>query len=250
MAGHPDPAHPLAKDAMRQKNALIIRHVPYEGVAGYRAPIEAAGYHVDRIDVTDPAFSSVDLREPDLLIMMGGPMGVYEQDRHPWISCQLRRLALRLEADRPTLGVCFGAQMMAAALGAEVYAGPVKEVGFHSVTIHDHALDGPLRHLVDVPILHWHGDTFTLPDNVDLIASSHVYDHQAFRRGTNILALQFHAEMGLDPRFDAWIKEWPGSVIEAGGDEASLRAMHDAMGPVAVAAGQAMIAEWLGKIEG
>ncbi|MFA7597096.1 MAG: glutamine amidotransferase [Novosphingobium sp.] len=234
---------------MSAKRALIIRHVPYEGVAGYREPIEAAGYEVDRIDVSDPAFSALDLCEPDLLIMMGGPMGVYEQDRYPWIGCQLRRLARRLDADRPTLGVCFGAQMIAAALGGHVYPGPVKEVGFHSVRIHDHALDSPLRHIVDVPILHWHGDTFTLPDNVDLLASSHVYEHQAFRRGRSLLALQFHAEMGLDPRFNAWIEEWPESVAEAGGDETSLRAAHDTLGPAAVQAGQAMIAEWLGKLQ-
>ncbi|WP_324742559.1 glutamine amidotransferase [Tsuneonella sp. CC-YZS046] len=234
---------------MSAKRALIIRHVPYEGVAGYREPIEAAGYEVDRIDVSDPAFSALDLCEPDLLIMMGGPMGVYEQDRYPWIGCQLRRLARRLDADRPTLGVCFGAQMIAAALGGHVYPGPVKEVGFHPVRIHDHALDSPLRHIVDVPILHWHGDTFTLPDNVDLLASSHVYEHQAFRRGRSLLALQFHAEMGLDPRFNAWIEEWPESVAEAGGDETSLRAAHDTLGPAAVQAGQAMIAEWLGKLQ-
>lgn len=234
---------------MRQKKALIIRHVPYEGVAGYREPIEAAGYHVDRIDVTDPAFASLDLRQHDLLIMMGGPMGVYEQDRYPWIACQLRRLGLRLEADLPTLGVCFGAQMIAAALGAEVYPGPVKEVGFHPVNIHDHALDSPLRHLIDVPILHWHGDTFALPQDVELLASSHVYDHQAFRRGSKLLAVQFHAEMGLDERFNAWIEEWPESVIEAGGDEASLRAAHEEHGPGAVAAGQSMIAEWLTQLD-
>ena len=234
---------------MGNKKALIIRHVPYEGVAGYREPIEAAGYHVDRIDVTDPEFSQIDLRGHDLLIMMGGPMGIYEQDRYPWIACQMRRLALRLDANLPTLGVCFGAQMIAAALGARVYAGPVKEVGFHPVQVHDHALDSPLRHLIDVPILHWHGDTFTLPEGVELLASSHVYDHQAFRRGKNLLAVQFHAEMGLDERFNAWIEEWPGSVIEAGGDEASLRQAHAELGPGAVAAGQAMIAEWLTQLD-
>jgi hypothetical protein len=118
------------------KSALIIRHVPYEGVAGYRQPIEEAGYTVDRIDVCDPAFPALDLREPDLLIMMGGPMGIYDQIEHPWIRCQMRRLALRLAADRPTLGVCFGAQMIAAALGAEVYRGHAKEVGFHPVQVH------------------------------------------------------------------------------------------------------------------
>jgi GMP synthase (glutamine-hydrolysing) len=230
------------------KRALIIRHVPYEGVAGYRQPIEEAGYAIDRIDVADPAFKTLDLREPDLLIMMGGPMGVYEQDRHPWIACQLRRLRLRLEADRPTLGVCFGAQMIAAALGAEVFPGPVKEVGFHPVALQDSGADSPLTHLVDVPVLHWHGDTFTRPEGVELLASSHLYEHQAFRRGQNLLALQFHAEMGEDERFHQWIEEWPESVCEAGGDEASLRAAHDAHGPGAVSAGRAMIRDWLGAL--
>jgi GMP synthase (glutamine-hydrolysing) len=230
------------------RRALIIRHVPHEGVAGYRAPIEAAGYEIGRIDVTDSAFAALDLCEPDLLIMMGGPMGVYEREQYPWISCQLRRLSKRLEADRPTLGVCFGAQMMAAALGAEVYAGPRKEVGFHPVTVHDDT--SPLRHLTGVPVLHWHGDTFKLPENVELLASSHVYNHQAFRRGRNLLALQFHAEMGLDPRFDAWIEQWPESVVEAGGTEADLRDAHARHGPGAVSAGQAMIREWLEQLPG
>ncbi|OYX60916.1 MAG: glutamine amidotransferase [Novosphingobium sp. 32-60-15] len=234
---------------MKQKTALIIRHVPYEGVAGFRDPIEAAGYQVDRVDVSDPGFSQIDLCHHDLLIMMGGPMGFYEQDQHPWISCQLRRLAKRLEADRPTLGVCFGAQMIAAALGARVYPGPAKEVGFHPVRIHDNAIDGPLRHLVEVPVLHWHGDTFDLPNGVELLASSHVYDHQAFRRGANLLALQFHAEMGRDERFNAWIEEWPESVVEAGGTESDLRAAHEQFGPIVVAAGQSMIADWLEGID-
>jgi GMP synthase (glutamine-hydrolysing) len=230
---------------MPRKTALIIRHVPHEGVAGYRDPIEAAGYVVDRIDVADPAFATLDLTRHDLLIMMGGPMGVYEQERYPWIACQQRRLAARLAVDRPTLGVCFGAQMIAAAMGAQVYPGPAKEVGFHPVRVHDNAAGGPLRHVIDVPVLHWHGDTFTLPDGVELLASSHLYEHQAFSRGSNILALQFHAEMGLDERFEAWMDQWPEAVVEAGGDEASLRAAHDTHGPGAVAAGQAMIAEWL-----
>ncbi|MEE4450177.1 glutamine amidotransferase [Novosphingobium resinovorum] len=231
------------------KTALIIRHVPHEGVAGYRKPIEDAGYEVSRIDVSDPGFSSLDLREPDLLIMMGGPMGVYEQDRHPWISCQLRRLALRLEADRPTLGVCFGAQMMAEALGAKVYPGPAKEVGFHPVQVHRHAADSPLRHVREVPVLHWHGDTFTRPEGVELLASTSLYEHQAFRRGRTQLALQFHAEMGEDPRFDAWIEQWPEAVVEAGGCPRALRRTHDELGPGAVAAGRAMIADWLAQLD-
>jgi GMP synthase (glutamine-hydrolysing) len=180
--------------------------------------------------------------------MMGGPMGVYEQERHPWIACQLRRLTQRLEADRPTLGVCFGAQMMAAALGAEVFPGPVKEVGFHPVAVHANATDGPLGHIVGLPVLHWHGDTFTMPAGAELLASSQLFADLAFRRGPNVLALQFHAEMGLDPRFEAWLEQWPETIAAAGTDEATLRADHERHGPPAVAAGQAMIAEWLGGL--
>lgn len=232
---------------MMTKSALIIRHVPYEGVAGFREPIEAAGYEVDRIDVADPNFSAVDLREPDLLIMMGGPMGVYEREEHPWIACQLRRLSQRVAARRPTLGVCFGAQMIAAAMGGEVFPGPHKEIGFHPVEVHEP--EGLLRHIADVPVLHWHGDTFTLPAEAELLASSHRYAHQAFRHGPNVLALQFHAEMGLDPRFDAWIEQGRDVLAEAGLDEAALRTAHAQHGTRAVAAGRAMIAEWLSGLE-
>jgi GMP synthase (glutamine-hydrolysing) len=135
--------------------------------------------------------------------------------------------------------------MIAAGLGAEVFPGPAKEVGFHPVTVHPAGLAGPLRHVVDVPVLHWHGDTFTLPDNVELLASSALYPHQAFRRGPNLLALQFHAEMGHDPRFESWLEKWPEAIAAAGTDTETLRAAHATYGPGAVAAGQAMIAEWL-----
>ena len=230
------------------KTALIIRHTPYEGIAGFRAPVEAAGYQIDRVDVTDPDFASIDFDEPDLVVMMGGPMGVHETDQHPWIACEIVRLARRVLLDRPTLGVCLGGQMIAAAMGARVYPGPVKEVGFAPVTIHPAGLGSSLRHIEDVPVLHWHGDTFDLPDGAELLASSDKYAHQAFRRGNNILALQCHPEMGEDPRFEAWLEDEP--YVEAAGlSVAALRAQHDALGGAAVAAGRQMISDWLDRLD-
>ncbi len=230
------------------KTALIIRHTPYEGIAGFRLPVEQAGYAVDRIDVTDPAFPHIDFDEPDLVVLMGGPMGVYETDEHPWIACEVVRLARRVMLDRPTLGVCLGAQMVAAAMGARVYPGPVKEVGFAPVSVNDNGLASPLRHIVDVPVLHWHGDTFDLPPGVELLASSDKYAHQAFRRGDNILAMQCHPEMGEDPRFDAWL-QGEAYIEEAGTSVAALRAQHDAHGPTAVAAGRRLITDWLDRLD-
>ena len=231
------------------KTALVIRHTPFEGIAGFRAPVEAAGYEIDRVDVLDPAFGACDFISPDLLVMMGGPMGVYERAAHPWIAHEIERLAERIAVDRPTLGVCLGSQVIAAAMGAEVYPGPVKEVGFAPVTVNAAGLASPLRHIVDVPVLHWHGDTFDLPEGAELLASTPIYRRQAFRRGRNLLALQCHPEMGEDPRFEAWMEGAGDYLAEAGTTPAGLRDDYAAHGSRAVAAGRAMIAEWLTQLD-
>ncbi len=227
------------------KKGLIIRHTPYEGIAGFRQPVEDAGYVLDRIDVTDPEFAAVNFNTPDLLILMGGPMGVYEREAHPWIDCEIDRLASRISFGLPTIGVCLGAQMIAAAMGVKVYSGPTKEVGFAPVTLNAAGADSPLRHVAGVPMLHWHGDSYPLPENTELLASTASYAHQAFRRGPELLALQFHAEMGEDPRFEEWLDGAEDYVGQAGLTIDQLRAQHDRHGPGAVAAGRAMIAEWV-----
>ena len=242
------PKTSLCPAPVAKRRALVIRHVPVEGVAGFRTPIEAAGYEIDRIDVCDPTFPQIDICAPDLVVMMGGPMSVYETERHPWIVCQLERIRRRLAADRPTLGVCLGAQMIAAALAAPVERGPAKEVGFAPVSLAPAATQSPLRHLDGVPLLHWHGDRFALPQGTEHLASSALTPHQAFRRGRNLLALQFHAEMGEDPRFGSWLAKWPEDVADAGCCPQALAADHAEHGPVAVKAGQSMIAEWLAAL--
>lgn len=225
------------------KSALIVRHVPYEGCAGYRAPVEAAGYVIDRIDVTDPAFATADLTAPDLLIVMGGPMGVYDVVDHPWIPGEIAALSRRLAADRPTLGICLGAQMMAAALGAEVYKGDGGcEIGFAPINLSPDVAS-PLRHVAGVPVLHWHGDTFDLPAGTELLATTARY-RQGFRRGSNLLALQFHAEMGEDARFEAWL-----DYLDCPNHRGELTEEYRALGPAAVRAGQAMIGEWLSGLK-
>jgi GMP synthase (glutamine-hydrolysing) len=226
------------------KRALIVRHTPVEGAAGFRLPIEEAGYRFERIDVFDPAFTTLDWLAPDLVVVMGGPMGVYERDDYPWIEGEVSGLSRRIGAGRPTVGVCLGSQMIAAALGCRVFPGPIKEVGFAPVALAEAAHSSPLRHLRDVPVLHWHGDTFDLPDGAELLAATHAYANQAFRIGRTLLALQFHVEMGQDPRFDEWLED-ADYIAAAGMTVAALSEQHDRFGPAAVAAGRAMLAEWL-----
>lgn len=227
------------------KSALIVRHVPREGVAGFREPIESAGYTLDRIDVSCTSFIEADLSSPDLLVMMGGPMGVYELEHYPWIITQLEKLAVRLALGRPTLGVCLGAQMIAAAMGSNVYPGGKLELGFAPLTLTGAGEDSPLRHLAEVPVLHWHGDTFDLPEEAELLASTSLYPNQAFRVGSHVLALQCHAEMGEDPRFEDWLAHFWEDFHSCGMKDWEMRVAHGLCGPRAVAAGRLMIAEWL-----
>jgi GMP synthase (glutamine-hydrolysing) len=230
---------------MWMKTALVVRHVVFEGVAGYREPIEAAGYEIERIPACETDWATLDILSPDLLVVMGGPMGAYETGEHPWLAAEIDAIRTRLAADRPTLGVCLGSQLIAAALSARVYPGPVREIGFSPLALTAASAGSPLRHVEGVDVLHWHGDTFDLPDGVDLLASTPAFPNQAFRRGSNLLALQFHAEMGEDPRFHEWIEEGRDYLAGAKVDPVALSADHDRLGPPAVRAGRAMIAEWL-----
>jgi len=229
------------------KRALVVRHVLHEGLAGYRAPIEAAGYRIDRVAACRTDFRDIDLISPDLVVLLGGPMGVYETDHYPWIADEIAAVRGRLDRDLPTLGVCLGSQVIAAALGARVFAGPRREIGFAPLTLTDAGLLSPLAELRGVSVLHWHGDTFDLPDEAELLASTSAYRHQAFRRGANLLALQFHAEMGEDPRFAVWMED-EDYIRGAGVEPEALRRDHRRLGPQAVRAGERMIGEWLAAL--
>ena len=163
---------------------------------------------------------------------------------HPWIGPEIAAIAARIGAGRPTLGVCLGAQMIAAALGSAVYPGAAgQEIGFAPVRFSDAGQDSPVARIGEVEVLHWHGDTFDLPPDVELLASTDAYPHQAFRRGPNLLALQFHAEMGRDPRFEHWLADLSPA------DRTRIAADHERLGHKAVAAGQAMMIAWLSELE-
>ena len=231
------------------QTALVIRHKPYEAIAAFRAPIEARGYAVIEIDVLDPDYGAIDFVEPDLLVLMGGPMAVYEMDRHPWMGREIVRVAQRIALDRPTLGVCLGAQVMAAAMGARVYPGPVREIGFSPLELSPEGRRSPLSALADVPVLHWHGDSFDLPVGATLLGSTHLYANQAFSRGPHVLGLQCHPEMGDDPGFGSWIEEGADYLAGAGVDPVQLAADYAALGPQTAAAGREMLTAWLAALD-
>lgn len=131
------------------------------------------------------------------LIVMGGPMGVYEKNRHPFLADEMRLIEKALRAQVPILGVCLGSQLLAATLGAAVTKGQRKEIGWYPVTLADWCKSDPLWAGIESPFTayHWHGDVFELPQGAVALASSDMTKHQAFRYGRNAYGFLFHMEV-------------------------------------------------------
>lgn len=233
---------------MSAKRALVVQHVAHEGPAAFAGPLADAGYAIERLGLGDAGFEDADFLSPDLLVLMGGPMGVPERGRHPWMEGEIARLSERLAAGRPTLGVCLGGQLIAAALGANVAPGPVREVGFAPIALTAAGRASPLAALAGAPVLHWHGDGFDVPDGADLLAETEHFP-QAFAVGASVLALQCHPEMGdIGDGIDQWLTADADYVRGAGSSAEVIRADHARFGREAARAGQRMLREWLRRL--
>ena len=192
----------------------VLQHVAWEGPGLIAVEAEARGLHPDirRLDL------GAGVPQPDDvegLVVMGGPMGVYETDKHPFLAEECNLIAELVRRNRPVLGVCLGAQLLARSLGASVFRGHGPEIGFGFVELTAEgkrdALVGP--HGPSLPVFHWHGDTFDLPEGATLLASSAEYPHQAFRFGRCVYALQFHIEPDSDT-WSAWRAHLPPDLTE------------------------------------
>lgn len=234
------------------KTALIIRHVAFEDLGtlepvllerGFTLVFREAGWH----DI-----ASIDVLAPDLVVVLGGPIGVYEQAAYPFLRDEIALLERRLQADKPVLGLCLGAQLMAAALGERVYPGTAgKEIGWSPLSpgadAAGHAFMNPLFDQ-GVEVLHWHGDTFDLPAGAAHLAASDRYPHQAFARGHTALALQFHPEVTAEGLERWYIGHACEIAAVAGLDVPNLRAESRRKAPILEPATRRFWSSWLDGI--
>ncbi len=186
------------------KSALAIRHVHFEDLGIFGPALSAAGYTIRYNEAgVDPSPQNA-VETTDMLVVLGGPISAYEEDKYPFLLETLRILERRLASGLPTIGICLGAQLMARALGARVYPGPAKEIGWASISLTQEGTNSPLKHLRNTPVLHWHGDTFDLPANATRLASTDLTPNQAFSYESHSLAIQFHPEISAD-NFERWL---------------------------------------------
>lgn len=201
--------------------AQAIRHVPFEDLGAFAPVLARRGFDVRYAEAGETALED---GNADLLIVLGGPVGVYDAAAYPWLADEIALIAGRLARGAPTLGICLGAQLMAAAAGARVYPAGVKEIGLAPITLTDAGRASCLAPFAADPLtLHWHGDTFDLPAGATLLASTDVVAHQAFALGAGAIGFQFHPEAG-GPGFERWLVGHAIELAQAGVDVAALRA--------------------------
>lgn len=228
------------------RTAVAIRHIDFEDLGSFEAVLTAAGYKVHYYDLGMNELWTLDPLIADLLIVLGGPVGVYEKDAYPFLAEEQRLLEARLAADRPTLGICLGAQQIAATLHAKVAPSGVKEIGFSKLSLTEAGREGPLRHFEGVSVMHWHGDAFEIPDGAVNLASTSLCATQGFALGPNILGLQFHPEINACAGgFERWLVGHAVELAAAGIDPRILRADAERFGPPLREAARKMLAEWL-----
>lgn len=232
------------------KLAIAIRHVHFEDCGSLTEVLLERNFAIRYIDVGRHPLADIDVAAADLVIGLGGPVAVYDHARYPWMRHELALLERAVKLDKPILGICLGAQMLAHVLGARVYAGPVKELGWSPLQLTEEGrtsvvapLDGSATSM-----LHWHGDTFDLPEGATLLASTAQVAHQIFR-WRRALAFQCHPEVRAED-FERWLIGH-ACEIDARGSPTVTQLREDTarLAPTLTRQAGKVFADWLSQVE-
>lgn len=202
--------------------AFILQHLDFEDAGNLLAVLTELNYDVSFFQATRADdLDFLQQQQADLLVVLGGPVGVYETLNYPALEQEKRIIRQHIDQGKRLIGICLGCQLIASVLGGHVYPGHCKEIGWGPVSCSNQVSGTPLAALDKIPVLHWHGDTFYIPPGARRIASSELYPNQGFMVGQQILALQFHLEV-LPHRIEDWLM---GHAAELSGldTEAVLR---------------------------
>jgi GMP synthase (glutamine-hydrolysing) len=199
-----------------EKHSLIIKHNSSEGAGLFEKILKEKGWDQDIL----PLYTGKELPDSvdsyDLILIMGGPMSANDEARYPFLKKELPFIRQGLKLGKPVMGICLGAQLMAKSLGAMVYPGPYKEIGWYFLNQTPSAKSDPLFSLLDSCFLvfQWHGETFDLPNGGICLAGNEAYPSQAFRFGEWAYGLQFHFEV-TESMIKTWLGHWGEEIKKA-----------------------------------
>ncbi len=228
------------------KRALVVQHVAFEDLGVFKRPVIAAGFAIDHANAWHLSDRLAVAEAADLLVVLGGPIGVYQEREYPFLTEELRLIGARLDAGLPTLGICLGAQLMAKAAGADIRPG-VTEIGLAPIRLTVEGKASCLEPFASSPLAwHWHSDACDLPAGAERLAYTPSCDNQAFAFGRHALAFQFHPE--FDP---ARIEDWlTGHAMELKAHKMEVTVLRQAMSRYrGERRGVKVISEWLRRLD-
>lgn len=231
-----------------KRKAAIFQHVAFEDLGSFEQVLHDRGFQVDTFQLGADDLGRAYADDPELLVVLGGPISVNDSARFPFLAQELAIVRARMLQDTPCIGICLGAQLMALAMGGRIAPMRAKEIGWSKLTLSEAlATSDPLRILGDeTAVLHWHGEEFTIPEGGVALASTPLCKSQAFAWKRNGLALQFHPEVtarGLERWYIGHVEE----LTAAGCDIPVMRSEGQRHTEVLRARAQAFLHDWLSR---
>ncbi len=189
------------------KSIVVFQHVAWEILGTFHPLLKQAGFRIRYVNFGRDPQACPKVKDYDGIIVLGGPMGVYETDKYPHLKTEVACLKEAIDSGKPVLGICLGAQLIATALGAAVKPNGKKEIGWYGLKLTDEGKKDPvLGQLTESEtIFQWHGDRFEIPKGAERLAESDLCDNQAFRYGEKVYGFQFHLEVD-EPMVKRWVE--------------------------------------------
>ncbi len=231
------------------KVATIIQHLSFEDLGSLALPLVERGFQCNYLQAGVDDLNRIKQKEQDLLIVLGGPIGADEEAKYPFLIDELPILKHRLENDLPLLGICLGAQLMARALGVQIYPAIKKEIGWKPLTITDAGHSSPTMYFSNenTSMFHWHGDTFDLPVGATRLASTDICANQVYSYGKNAIGFQCHPEI-QSASIEKWLIGHAHEITSEGISVHDVREMTTRLGANLEKCSGAFFNSWLDNV--